>query len=129
MPFDRAERNIQFYGNICLFAVLEIVCNHNSSLQLRKISNLGLETMERFCIIIDVDIRIRIRYQLCNLINGNANHAFRGIAVIVTERIMGNSPYELPHICNTIFNKKSAERSYRNFLRQILCVVNAFAPH
>ena len=41
---------------------------------------------------------------------------------------MSNGPDELSHIRNVILDKERAERSYRNLLRQFLCIVDAFTP-
>ena len=41
---------------------------------------------------------------------------------------MGNGPDELSPVRNVILNKERAERSYRDLLRQILCIVDAFTP-
>lgn len=41
---------------------------------------------------------------------------------------MGNGPDELSHVRNVILDKERTERSYRNLLRQILCIVDAFTP-
>ena len=41
---------------------------------------------------------------------------------------MGNCPDEFSHVRNVILDKERTERSYRNLLRQILCIVDAFTP-
>ena len=128
VPLDSAERNIQFPSNICLFAIFKIIRDHYSSLQLRKVSNLSLETMDSVTIVVGVQLRVRICNQLRNLINRNTDHTFRSITIIVAERVMGNGPDELSHVRNVILDKERTERSYRNLLRQILCIVNAFTP-
>ena len=128
VPFDSAERNTQFPSHICLLAILEIIRNHYSSLQLRKVSNLSLETMDSFCIVVGVQFRVRICNQLRNLINRNTDHTFSSITIVVAERVMGNGPDELSHVRDVILDKERTERSYCDLLRQILCIVDAFTP-
>ena len=61
VPFDSTERNTQFHSNICLFALLKIIRNYNSSLQLGKVRDLCSETADGFRIIIGVRFGIRLR--------------------------------------------------------------------
>ena len=117
VPFDSAERNTQFHSNICLFALLKIIRNYNSSLQLGKVRDLCLETADGFRIIIGVRFGIRLRDQVCNFINRNTEHTLCRITIIIAESIVRNCPNEFSHIGNIILNKKSTERVCHNLLR------------
>ena len=41
---------------------------------------------------------------------------------------MGNCPDEFSHVSNIILDKKRTKGSYRDLLRKILCIMDAFTP-
>lgn len=116
VPFDSTERNTQFHSNICLFALLKIIRNYNSSLQLGKVRDLCSETADGFRIIIGVRFGIQLRDQGCNFINRNTEHTLCRITIIIAESIVRNCPNEFFHVGNIILNKKSTERVCHNIL-------------
>ena len=126
VPFDRAERNVQFGCNIGLFAVFKIIRDDNPSLQLGQISNLALHTCD--CLLrIVICVIGRSGKHIRQLVDRNPDDLFGVLTVVVAQRVVRHCPNKFADIADIVLDQKRAECTQNDLLREILRVVCAFA--
>ena len=128
VPFDGAERDAQFPGNICLSAIFKIIRNHDSPLQPGKIRNLPLKAANGVRAVVWPNLSPRVCQYLRHFIKGDSRHALRRIPVVIAERIVCHCPDKPARIPDIVPRQKRPERLHHNLLGQIFRIVNVFAP-